>query len=114
MPLKRTKPATTRKRKRPISSAEARRRAIRHVVRRMFGGAGVADGKHANMAVYDLRTEDVWVVFKNSRELHVLRSSEVVVVCQRTGRVLYEGPANDEDEPCPSQPLPPSIPAHPT
>ena len=62
----------------------------------MFGGARVADGKHARMAVYDLRTEDAWVVFKNSRELAALRTSEVVVVCKRTGRILYDGPANDE------------------
>ena len=48
------------------------------------------------MAVYDLRTEDAWVVFKNSRELAALRTSEVVVVCKRTGRILYDGPANDE------------------
>ena len=62
----------------------------------MFGGAKVADGKHARMEVYNLPAVDAWVVFKNSRELLALRSSEVVVVCKRTGRVLYEGPANDE------------------
>ena len=85
-----------RKNKRSISATEARQRDIRHVVRRMFAGARVADGKRARMAVYDLRRDDVWIVFKNSRGLPALRPSEVVVVCKRTGRVLYEGPANDE------------------
>ncbi len=96
MPRGRKKPIASKSRKRLISAAEARRRAIRHVVRQMFGGAKVADGKHARMEVYNLPAVDAWVVFKNSRELLALRSSEVVVVCKRTGRVLYEGPANDE------------------
>ncbi len=96
MPRGRKKPVASKRRKRPISAAEARQRAIRHVVRQMFGGAKVADGKHAGMSVYNLPAVDAWVVFKNSREFLGLRSSEVIVVCKRTGRVLYEGPANDE------------------
>jgi len=96
MPRGRKKPVASKRRKRHVSAAEARRRAIRHVVRQMFGGAKVADGKHARMSTYNLPAVDAWVVFKNSRELLALRSSEVVVVCKRTGRVLYEGPANDE------------------
>lgn len=96
MPRGRKQPKASQRRKRPVSAAEARRRAIRHVVRQMFGGARVADGKHAGMNVYNLPTGDAWVVFKNSRRPLALRSSEVIVVCKRTGRVLYEGPANDE------------------
>ncbi|MEN9573395.1 MAG: hypothetical protein RL514_1250 [Verrucomicrobiota bacterium] len=96
MPRGRKQPKASQRRKRPISATEARRRALRPVVRQMFGGAKVADGKHARMSVYNLPTENAWVVFKNSRELLALRSSEAVVVCKRTGRVLYEGPANDD------------------
>lgn len=61
----------------------------------MFGGAKVADGKHASMSVNILPTGDAWGVFKNSRGEPSLHPSEIVV-CKRTGRVLYEGPANDE------------------
>jgi len=89
-------PRRPKKAARSVSAAEARRRAIRHVVRQMFGGAKVVDGKHAGMTAYDLPTEAAWVVFKNSRGEPMLRSSEIVVVCKRTGRILYEGPANDE------------------
>jgi hypothetical protein len=42
-----------------------------------------------------VRRKKTWVVYKNPRAI-ALRSSEVVVVCKRTGRVLYEGPAGDE------------------
>lgn len=38
---------------------------------------------------------DVWVVYKNPEQL-ALKSSEVVLVSKRTGRVVYEGSAGDE------------------
>lgn len=85
-----------RKTPRRITAAEARRLAVRHVVGRMFAGAKVVDGKHADMSVYTLPREGVWVVFKQARGAPALRSAEVIVVCQRTGKILYEGPANDE------------------
>jgi hypothetical protein len=43
----------------------------------------------------DQRTFASPEVYKNFEEI-ALKSSEVVLVCKRTGRVLYEGPANDE------------------
>ena len=78
-----------------ITRAEARRRAERHVLNRMFKGATVRDGAQAGGNLYNVRREDTWVVYKKCRGMG-LRSSDVVVVCKRTGRVLYEGSANDE------------------
>ena len=80
-----------------ITPAEARRRAERHVLNRMFKGAIVRDGAAVRLGVYSggNRTEVFWVVYKNSDEA-VLKPSEVVLVCKRTGRVLYEGSAGDE------------------
>jgi hypothetical protein len=43
----------------------------------------------------DWAGKDVWVVYKNSGEI-TLKPSQVVLVWKRTGRVLYEGSANDE------------------
>ena len=99
-PTKRPKPR--RSRVRFITAAEARRRAERHVLKRVFKGAKVRDGKRANWHVYDqtgkLAGKEVWLVYPkpDQREIAVLRSSEIIVVCKRTGRALYEGTANDE------------------
>ena len=83
-----------------ITRAEARRRAERHVLNRIFRGAQIRDGAEAVLHVYQQRAvwnkNDVWVVYKNPRDLALLQSSDVVVVCKRTGRVLYEGSACDE------------------
>jgi hypothetical protein len=81
-----------------ITRAEARRRAERHVLKRTFKGAMVRDGAALRLGIYnrgDWTDKDVWVVYKISEEI-ALKASEVVLVCKRTGRVLYEGPANDE------------------
>ena len=67
----------------------------------MFHSAKVLDGADARLRIY-LRPgwtlEDVWVVYKNSenQEGLWLKSSDVVLVCKRTGRVLYDGSAGDE------------------
>ena len=81
-----------------ITRTEARRRAERHVLNRMFGGATVQDGATTKLCIYnrnDWSAKGVWVVYKNPKEI-ALKSAEVVVVCKRTGRVLYEGSAGDE------------------
>jgi len=78
-----------------ITRAEARRRAERHVLNRMFKGATVRDGTEAGGNLYNVRRADTWVVYKNPKEF-ALKSSNVVVVCKRTGRVLHEGSAGDE------------------
>jgi hypothetical protein len=62
----------------------------------MLAGAKVVDGKRAGLAVYGLPREGVWIVFKESRGVPALRSAEITAICQRTGRILYDGPANDE------------------
>jgi hypothetical protein len=92
--MKKTKQPKPRKAK-FISRAEARRRAVRHVLNRMFKGATVCDGMEAGGNIYDVRREDTWMVYKNPKE-NALKSSNVVVVCKRSGRVLYEGSAGDE------------------
>ena len=72
-----------------------RRRAERQVLNQMFKGASVRDGPEAGVNIYSVRREDGWVVYKKCRGMG-FRSSDVVVVCKRTGRVLYEGSAGDE------------------
>jgi hypothetical protein len=87
-----------RRRKRFIAAAKARRLATRYVLNRMFRGAPVQDGAKAPWYAHNVRREDVWLVYKNCPVMQqmLLRSSDVVVVCKRTGRILYEGSANDE------------------
>ncbi len=98
---KATKPAKRAKPKsRLLTPAEARRRAERHVLRRMFKAASVRDGAAVRLGIYNRgnwASEDAWVVYPNDwtpgTELH---SSQIIVICKRTGRVLYEGSAQDE------------------
>ena len=81
-----------------ITQAEARRRAQRHVLNRLFKGAAVRDGAKVRLGDYfrnKWAAKDGWVVYKNS-EGFGLKSSDVVLVSKRTGRVLYEGSACDE------------------
>jgi hypothetical protein len=79
-----------------ITRAEARRRAVRHVARQMFKGATVEDGATVQLRIYGFETlKDTWVVYK-SQEQGMIKSSEVVLVSKRTGRVVYEGPTQDE------------------
>ncbi len=83
-----------------ITRAEARRRAERHVLNRMFKGAAVRDGAKARWCVYDptgkLAGREVWLVYKNPDNPLELKSASIIAVCKRTGRVLYEGSAHDE------------------
>jgi hypothetical protein len=65
------------------------------VLDRMFKGATVRDGTETRISAYNVRPKDTWVVYKNICDSG-LRSSDVVVICKRTGRVLYEGAADDE------------------
>ena len=82
-----------------ITPAEARRRAARHVLNRMFKGAMVADGDKVRLGIYaagSWKPAEVWIVYKNPDNSTALKSSDIVVVAKRTGRVLYQGPAGDE------------------
>jgi hypothetical protein len=92
-----------KKQKRPaavkISTARARRIAARHVMARMFDGVRVEDGEEYRWHAYNVRRKNVWLVFPKIDQEPVpmvFRSSHVIVICRRTGRVLYEGSANDE------------------
>ena len=95
------KPAQRPKAKRRLlTPVDARRRAERHVLRRMFKGATVRDGAAVKLGIYNRGNwagQDAWVVYPNDwtpgNELH---SSQIIAICKRTGRVLYEGSAQDE------------------
>jgi len=82
-----------------ISQAAALRSAARHVVNRLFNCAKVVDGAGVRLSIYghgNRKPDQVWVVFKNPDARMELRSSEIIVVSKRSGRVLYEGSAGDE------------------
>jgi hypothetical protein len=97
-PAKRPKRRSSKKQF--ITRAEARRRAERHVLNRMFKGATVRDGAKSRWCVYDptgkLAGREVWLVYKNPDNPLELKSASIIAVCKRTGRVLYEGSAHDE------------------
>jgi hypothetical protein len=81
-----------------LTRTEARRLAAAHVQKRLFSGATVRDGAEVRLNIYPRgrwTAQDVWVVYPNA-ERWALQSSQVVVVCKRTDRVLYEGSAGDE------------------
>jgi hypothetical protein len=64
----------------------------------MFKGAAVRDGakvRLGNIFCGNWTAKDVWIVIKN-QEGNDLKSSEIIVLSKRTGRVLYEGSACDE------------------
>ena len=97
--LRRPKPRGGKFQKRFITSAEARRRAERHVLKRLFQGATVRDGAAVRLNLYhrgNWTGKDVWVVYKNPDNPLELKASSIIAVCKRTGRVLYEGSAGDE------------------
>jgi hypothetical protein len=81
-----------------ITRREARHRAERYVLDRLFKGALVRDGAKVRLGIYfrdKWTAKDVWVVYQDSDGCG-FKSSYVVLVCKRTGRVLYEGSAGDE------------------
>ena len=87
----------TARRRRRVTPAQARRLAARHVLAEMFACAPVRDGDAVRWHAYNVRRNDVWLVFpKVYRDPAEISSSQVVIVCKRTGRVLYVGSAGDE------------------
>ena len=53
----------------------------------------------ANVNIYDLPTEPCWFVFVpwgDGKDGTMLRSSHVILVSKISGKVLYDGSANDE------------------
>jgi len=92
---KQRKQRKSARQQRLVTKREARLLAARHVVNRLFKGAAVVDGATSSLNIYGVRRADTWVVAKRLESL-VLRASEVVVICKRTGRVLHDGLASDE------------------
>ncbi len=82
-----------------ITPAATRHRAARHVFKRLFKGAKVADGAEVRLGIYpggNWKSAEVWIVYKNPENPMALKSSDIVVVTKRNGRVIYEGSASDE------------------
>ena len=85
-----------------ITRTEARRLAAQHAVEAKFRGSTVKDGAKVALSVYTLwlphplTGKDVWVVYPEAENRMVLGPSDIVVICKRTGRVVYTGSANDE------------------
>ena len=89
-----------------ITKEEALRLARQHLTDPAYECGSVVDGAVANLGCIYIPTrvdwsfKDTWVVYKNrplrDGEMPVFSSSEIVAVCKRTGKVLYEGSAGDE------------------
>jgi hypothetical protein len=63
----------------------------------MFEGATVKNGAEGHGNFLRDRIAEAWLVFpKIPQEPGIIGSSWVVMVCKRTGRELYAGPAGDE------------------
>lgn len=55
--------------------------------------------KPANLLIYNMPSEPCWFVYapwNDGDDGTMLRSSRIILVSKRTGRVLYDGSANDE------------------
>ena len=92
---------TVAARKAKITPMKALAIAARHVLSQMFLRAPVKDGSQVRLGIYDptgkLAGKPVWAVYPNPREnQNEIKSSEVILVCQRTGKILYAGSAHDE------------------
>ena len=84
-----------------IDPIKAWQLAARHVLSQMFLRAPVKDGSQVRLSIYDptgkLAGKPVWAVYPNPWEnQNEIQASEVILVCQRTGKILYAGSAHDE------------------
>ena len=84
-----------------IDTIKAWQLAARHVLSQMFLRAPVKDGSQVRLSIYDptgkLAGKPVWAVYPNPWEnQNEIKASEVILVCQRTGKILYAGSAHDE------------------
>src|SRR5262245_35560500 len=87
-----SRPAGTSKTR--ITAMDAKRRAERHLANRIFKALTVVEGDGARRWTYGLSRRDVWVVQFDSFPAR-LAPSQIVLVCKRTGRILYDGLACD-------------------
>lgn len=91
------KNSARRRRKRPVTAAQARRIAARFDMARRFGNARVQDGAAGLYLSGAARHRGVWLVFpKPVSASAAIRPSEAIAVSKRTGRVLYSGLLADE------------------
>ncbi len=86
-----------------ITAAEALAHAQKHVLEKIFGGRAVSDGASIEFRAYssgkDWRVEDTWAVYTGrwpEERMITFRASDVILICKRTSKVLYEGSACDE------------------
>jgi hypothetical protein len=90
--------------KRSISPAEARRLAARFVIGNLFRGVRVCDGAAAKWNIDGVRRKDVWLVYRHEkRDDNWIPAQNLMVVCKRTGRVLYDHLAFSEGDVRPSR-----------
>lgn len=74
-----------------ISAAEARPRAARQVISNIFKDVLVCDGAAAKWNIDGVRRKDVWLLYrKQPRPDDWIPAQDLMVVCQRTGRVLHD------------------------
>jgi len=91
--------------KKDISPAEARQRAARHVINNIFKGVKVRDGATAKWNIDGVRRKDVWLVYRKQRRFDQwLPAQDLMVVCKRTGRVLYAGLVFPDERARPGRP----------
>lgn len=84
-----------------ITRTVARRRAGVYLLRSLLKGAIIMDGAKVrcrpSYGAPPLDPANVWLLFLRTNDAQLeLRSSELVAVCKRTGRIRYHGSANDE------------------
>ena len=82
-------------RKRFITAAEAKRRAARYLANKMFKALTVLDGEHVRCNIYNVSVKGTWLI-QQSSSFPEPRPTQIVVVCKRSGRILYDGSASDE------------------
>jgi hypothetical protein len=91
--VRRPRPQGTRKRH--ITAGEAKRRAARYLANKALKGLSVLDGERARCNIYGVKEKETWLIQQPSF-FPEPRPTQVVVVCKRTGRILYDGSAGDE------------------
>ena len=82
-----------------VSERDAVQIAERYLGGEYYTRPGVIDYLPANCAPYNLELdpmEEYWFVFGNKGVSHMLTSSRLIVVSQRTGKVVFDGSAGDE------------------
>ena len=89
-------PRKTPRQSKKISRRQALRIAQAHICQEALGKSPrVLDGADAKVRAYNVQTADTWIIYRHNPELSI-RSSDVVVISKRTGRVIYDGSAHDE------------------